>query len=156
MKLLGEDYQALENDQSIVKKYFWMYDIKQRDFFLQRKRNWQQIQSEAYRLVINKSYVDIPVNYYILIGSVYGDLDWIKVDELMGRDFEAFVMSNTLETGTWQIESIQIASYIETMFMYPKTKNPMPVVVGNNHCILISPIDLYNKTSNFIFNDIIG
>lgn len=156
MNLIGEDYKALPNDERIIKKHFWMFYIKEKDFYLKRMRAWHHIETDAYRLKIGKNTVDIPTNYYVMIGSVYGDLDWIKVDELIARDFEVFLMSNDLEMGTWMIEDVSVVSYVETEIMYPKAKNPIPIMVGDNYSMLVSPIDLYNKMSGYSFVDIIG
>lgn len=156
MILIGEEHDGLPDGPEAVDFFHWEYVIKEKDFFLTWSSAWQKIRGAAYELCIGKESIVLPANYYLMIGDVYGELDWIKVDEIIGRQFEAFVMSNRFDQDAWQIESVQITDHHDDyVSMFPQTRNPVPVLVGDRKAILVSPVDLYNKMSQYIFNDVV-
>jgi len=156
MQLIGEDYTALPNSDEATECHHWEYNIKERDFFLCETSSWHRITGTAYHIGIGKDTLIVPANYHVMIADVYGDLDWIKVDEIVGRTFDAFLMTNTLEENAWQIETMEVIDCVEDFIMvYPQTKNPVPVSVGTRFSILVSPADLYNKMSDYCHVDVV-
>lgn len=156
MQLIGETYQPIPNSPDCVNHHHWEYHVESKDFFLEWKPSWQCIKGPSFVFQIGKNRVRVPASYYIMIGDVYGEIDWIKVDETVGRQFEAFIMMGDLESDTWQIESMTVVDFLDDdENMYPHTKNPVPVALGDDKTVLVSPVDLYNRMSQYIFNDII-
>lgn len=155
MRLIGEEYKPIPEDEYVVNHHFWVFDVSERDFFLKYKPHWQSIRTVGFELEVEGGTTVIPANFYILIGDVEGRLDWLKVDEAISREFEAFVITPDFQKDTWQILPLKIINAEKREFRFPYIKNPVPVYIENNKSIMVSQVDLYNKMSSFNFVDIV-
>lgn len=154
MNLLGEDYTSLPNEDDVVNAFYWEYDIKNKDFFLSSSPTWKKVSSPAYKVTVGKHSTYIPTDYHVMIGDITGELDWTTVDEMIAREFEVFCFTTNLQE--WQILPIEVSDYVsEYTYRVPNNTSPIPITVGDR-AILVSERDLYHRTKEFIFNDIIG
>lgn len=155
--LIDENYQCLPNYEKNIESYFWVFDVDEKDYFLTKKSSWYSFSTNVYNVLIDRYEIMLPEGFYILIGDIDGRLDWILVDEIISRPFEAFIIPGTLDTNTWQILPLEIVGYEENYhYYYPYMKNPItPIYVGMNKAILVSNRNMYPKTKDFDFPDYI-
>lgn len=155
--LLGEDWKGAPNNIDIKESHVWIYSIKEKDYFLEKIPSWYSLETSVYILNVDFHTVMIPEGFYILIADVNGRIDWINVNTIISRGFEAFIIPGTLDEGTWQILPMEVIGYeVDYYYYYPFLKSPItPLYVGNNKCMLISNKDMWSKTKNFDFPDFI-
>lgn len=162
MQLLNEHYQPITNqeDINIANNHFWEYryspKVECRGFYLIHKTTWNEICGGSYLIQIGREVIEIPVNFHILIADWDGGLDCLKVDEICGRHFEAFTVSNTLESESWILKDLRVIGFNEeSRIAYPNTRKPVAVSAGEGRAIVVSPVDIYNKISSYSFRDIV-
>lgn len=162
MKLIDENYEAFscmgDCTDELLNKNFWEYSVKEQDFFLKSQPIWTGANLPAYRVRIGKNTTILPESYYVTIGDYDGGIDFIKMEEVVGREFEVIVFNKTLDADSWILEPLTIEGYednIQVNIPYKNTKNPLPVALGNRYAILVSNVDLYSKMGSFSFADII-
>lgn len=156
MNLLDENHNSIPNSDEAIDYYFWEYDVKEKDFFLKYKPTWQNIKTMGFGIAVDHGTTFIPSNFYVLIASVDGGLDWIKIDETVNRPFEALVLTTDFQKETWQILPINIIDIEPTYnFVFPYTRNAIPIDMGHGKSIMVSQIDLYSKMSQYSFTDIV-
>lgn len=155
MNLINENYDPIPNSDDAINHHFWEYDVKDKDFYLKYKPSWQSIRTMGFEIMVDKGSTFIPSNFFVMIADVTGGLDWIKVDEIVTRPFEALVLTSDFQQDTWQILPINVVN-VETMeFAFPYSKNAIPIDIGYNKAIMTSQIDLYSKMSSYGFTDIV-
>lgn len=155
MKLIDEHYEAVEEREGkeVTDFYHWEFVIKESDFFLLRKPIWHLIKSPSYTIKIG-SYgtVRVPANYYLMLGDADGSIDFIKVDEIAGRPFDTLTFKSNMDGRTWSLTEVTVIGYTEEdEHKAPETKNPFPVMVGEDHAIILASSDLYNKMKKVSF-----
>lgn len=157
MYLLDENHNSIKNlDSYIENQYFWIYNFKDTDFYLKNCTLWQNLKSDAYTLQIGKESITLPFNYYIMIGDYDIGLDFITPEEIVGREFDAFVFSNTFDPQSWELVSMKITGYEHDMsFRVPYVKQPFPVALGERTSILVSNSDMYNKIKDLGFTNVV-
>ena len=157
MKLINESYGEIESlEDNTITNLFWHYDISKKDFFIMTCKVWYNITSDVYLIKIGNHTIRVPYNYYILIGDYDGGLDCITPEEIVGRDFQAFTFSNTLEDESWTLDEIKIVGYEEDVtFVSPFIKGLYPILISDNRAIMISSTDMYQKIKDFTFSDIL-
>lgn len=156
MKLLNQNYQILEPRQITENTAFWTFNLTKKDFFLKTTTKWYDFRTDAYHLEIAGNTIKVPNNYYILIGDYDVGLDTIKPEEIVGREFEAFVFNNDFEENSWTLESIKIVGYEEnTSFIIPNVRFPIPIAISPRKCIIVSQKEMYNRIKYMTFPDIV-
>jgi len=157
MMLINDNYKKIKNlNECRETQMFWLFDLDEKDFFLKTVQTWYSLKSDAYVLSIGKYELEIPTNYYLLIGDYDAGLDCIPPDEIVGRDFQAFVFSNDFEQDSWELMDIKRKGYKhDREFELPFTKKPFPVMIDDNKAVLISSTDMYSKIKNLGFSDFI-
>ena len=155
MELINENFEPIPNNEDAVDNYYFEYNVKEKDFFLKYSPSWQKLTTTGFELYIDGGETIVPSGTFILIASLEGDLDLIKVDEIVSRPFEALVITNDFEHDTWQIMPITVTNVKLMDFYMPFSKNALPIDIKTNRAILTSQIDLYTKMSNYSFTDIV-
>lgn len=126
------------------------YSPDKRDYFLNFRMMWNQVSGDVYHFNVSQGKsVSIPSGFYLLIGDVYGELDWILIDELIGRPIETALLSEDLNA--WSLRILEFESVSQEQIYWPQTKNIIPMCRQGN-VILVSDKDQYNKTKNDIIN----
>jgi hypothetical protein len=124
------------------------------DYFLNYRLMWNKIYSQVFTFnVNNQAQIQIPSGFFVLIGDVYGVLDWIMVDEMIGRPIETIILSE--DQHAWSLRVLEFDSVEDKEFYWPNTKNIIPMSNGDGHVIMISDKDQHHKTKNEIINSFI-
>lgn len=148
MYLLGAEDKPVDilNHDNIGKKIFEFCPQKE-DYFLNFYFNWEKIKSEVFVFKAGRITFQIPSGFFLFIGSPCGMNDWIMVDEIIDRDIEVFVMPTSL--GSWTLQKFQLIDVLELEYIYPQTKNPIPLLDQSGRlCVISSPADQYHKFKN--------
>lgn len=156
MRFINENYQPIDSAAIGFGDFHFEYSIPDTDFFLKKSFNF--IKSETpvrwYTLDIGGFKVELPSSLYIMLADVYtNDVDWIRVEELIGRDLTTALYLNTLDASEWSVQPILVdgVSAEERNFMFPKTKNLIPVMVGDSRMVFVADKDYYIKTKKINF-----
>jgi len=156
MKFIDNNYKEIYLSDITNDTLYWTYNINEKDFFLKSSKDWYELKSDAYILNIGGAIINIPANFYIIIGDYDGGLDTITPVEIVGREFEAFSFSSNLEVDSWQLEPIHVVGYKESVeFIIPEFKTPIPILTSAKRAILVSEKEVWNKIKHITFSDII-
>lgn len=155
MNLIDETYHPIPNTEDAIDYNYFEFDVKENDFFLKYKPSWQHIKTTGYTVYIDGGETIIPSSFYIMIADIEGSIDYIKIDEIISRPFEAFTVRNDFEKDMWQILPIKITNVDIVDFYFPNTRNLVPIDIQTNRAIMVSQIDMYNKTTGLTFTDIV-
>lgn len=158
MYLIDDDYKEIKNiASSTLDQYFWYYDIKKKDFFLDKNCEWHNIKTDYYELLVDdKHTIMIPNNYFFLIGDMEMGIDAIQPDQMVGRFFEAYTFKKNMEAQSWKLSEITVVGYHEDeKILYPDIKNPVVVSLGEHRNMLVSNVDFYNRMKTFGLQDIV-
>lgn len=159
MELIGENYQGIPIETATKEdywRYFFNYDVKEADFFLKRVYYWYCLDEDVlmYRLDIGGREVILPSVVYIMLADVYSkEVDWVRVDEVDGRDLTVPLYYDDLKPDQWSIEGINIIEIYqpEETIVLPSTKNLLPVKAGKRRMVFVSEKDAYVKTKKMNF-----
>lgn len=161
MHLLDHDFAPIARPD-IGKTYsdypFWEYNAQKRSFILTRIDTWSMIQSPAYIIGIGKYKITLPANHYLLIGDIDAGIDFIKMDEMLSREFDVFVFNSDMEPDSWTLQPLKILDYKqEVQVPYPQTKKPVAVSLSetDKRAIMVATVDPYSKMRELSFGDII-
>lgn len=89
-----------------------------------------------------------------MIGDVYGMLDWVMIDEAIGRDMQVVVLNK--EMNQWDIEPIRLLAQSEEKTVYwPQTKNCVPVHNDQSLTMLMGDKDFHFKTKDMLVTSFI-
>lgn len=153
MRLINQEYKEL--DTSTGDFFFFEYNIKERDVFLVNKLFWYDSDKvHWYTLAIGRRTVELPGHLFIMVADISSDsVDWIRVDELVGRDFSTFTFSNQLIPEKWDLQPIQVLRVHEEekSCQLPFSKNILPVMLGDDRAVFVSENDCYKKTKDIPF-----
>lgn len=117
------------------------------DYFLNFRPVWKEYTGQIFTFDTGKEKVDVPTGFWLMIGDVYGAIDWVMVDELIGRPLEAVVMASSLNQ--WSLRTLTLVDMYEDTIYWPQTKNVLPV--GRNDSVLmLSDKDAHHKTKDFL------
>lgn len=159
MHLIDENFQPIlrpKQDKTYPDCLYWEYNPNKKKFVLTRQDQWTMIHSDAYTISIGKYTLDLPVNHYLTIGDFDGGIDFIRIDEVIGRDFQVFVFTTELEDDIWMLQDLKVKQLKKDIRVaYPQTKRPVAVHLGDNKAVLVSNIDQYSKMGDLSFGDIV-
>ncbi len=173
MQLINENFTPIEVKQEGMDfsgLMFWEFQLlaktyKTKDgqehttpphFMLSKNEKWSMIFSPAYVVGIGKYKLILPVNFYLMIGDLDAGIDWIRIDEVIGRDFEVFTFASNLESDSWVLRDLRVLDRIDEIGVaYPHTKRPVVVHLGDNAAVMVSIVDNYSKMNKLSFGDII-
>lgn len=160
MYLLNERYEPItaidQNTLNVGEHYYWEYDFNMSDFYLTTSLAWYNLKQPTYQLKIGNALLELPEDFFFLIGDVGVGLDSLKPEEMVGRGFDAFVFDRKIKTNSWSLQEVNVIGYKEeSELVFPRTKNPVVVGVGDRYAMLVSEINMYTKIKNKGFNDIV-
>lgn len=146
---VGADWTSPDCPNSWVMEY----SLDKGDYFCNFRMMWSSIVGKCFefRVSTNKT-IKIPSGFYVLIGDVYGEIDWIMADELIGRSVEIVLFSDNLEH--WKLEVPELVGVEEINAYWPRTKNIIPLSSQGN-VVLLSDKDQYQKTKNEIVTSLV-
>lgn len=159
MNFISQDYKPinLESGMKPQDVMYWAYRIApesekhRRGYVLTTTDIWRMVDVPSYSIKIGTNVVDIPANHYIVIADLDRGIDFIRMDEIVGRPFEALTISPQLDG--WGIKDFTVVGYKEDSHIpYPENKTIIPILIGNR-AILVSSVDHYNKVSSYTFTD---
>lgn len=154
---ISDTFEAVrEVDTSKGPYWFWIYDAETKDFHLKYCQLSYHLTTEAYKLSIGDNDVTVPADYNLAICSEEGDVDWIRPVEIVGRDFDAVVITQTLTQGVVGMESIRVIGYDPAyQYILPFTKYVVPVIIGGGKAVLLSEPDIYCRFPSLHISDIV-
>lgn len=132
--------------------HIFEYSLDRQDYFLNYRMIWREVDADFYEMVIGNQTFFLPSGFYVMIGDVFGELDWIMIDEMIGRDLECVILSPGLET--WSLHTPKLKNVSEKRMFWPKTTNIIPVRSGDR-VLMISDKDFYHKTKDLIINSLV-
>lgn len=154
MRFINEHNKPIEDIKAA--NHFWIYNIVDHDFYLNTPMFYHELRTDAYVLEISKNKIIVPSTYFIVIADFDGRLDNISSDEIVGREFQAFVFNTLLDYDSWRLEDIKVVDFIpEHEFVLPNISTPFPVAISDTHAIMLSEKDVYTRLKNMTFSDII-
>lgn len=146
MNYLGGDDQPIKayTDEVFNEKIF-TFSIKEEDYFLNFFMQWDRVTTEIYVFDMGKHTFHIPSGFYVFTGCPSGNVDWILVDELIGRkSIDVFLMPPTFKS--WQLESPVLTNSFTGEFNQPVTNDVIPLVSEDGkRTLLVSAKDIYHK-----------
>lgn len=152
MKLINQHYQALDSSDDFL---FFEYNIKEEDMFLVKKIFWYDSEPVLwYTLMVGRRSIELPGHMYVMVADIASEsVDWVRVDELMGRDFSTYTYKSELTPEKWSMEEMKVVMVDpeERSCRLPFSSNILPVMLGKDRAILISEKDCYKKTKNIAF-----
>ena len=146
-----ENIEALEvTDDDVINKRFFEFSLKSNDYYLHFNAIWDQIKTECYFIKVNnKLTIGVPSGFYIMVSDEYGSIDWIQIDEILGRPLQVACVDPKFSS--WSLNTVELVDHSESeVFFFPNTKNIFPVSDENKlSCILISKVDNWSRTKTF-------
>lgn len=154
MNYLSENATPLDaTKRSSIENMIFEFNIEKLDYFLTFKINWQVISTGIYQFKIGDAVFSIPSGHFILIGDDSGELDWIKVDEMAGREIECLTFDKHLSS--WAVHTPKLLDYTEGQFFWPATSNAIPII-DNERILIVAERDHYHKTKQHMVDIFLG
>lgn len=154
--LIGAELKRLTDEQIVaMKEPFFIYKLSERDFITRPPFGIECIVTDVMVLDIGGMVVRLPENMHLLIGDFDGGLDVIRLDELIGRDFDAVVVNADFAEDSMQLMPIRVIGVERHEVRTPMVHSPYPVALGDNKAILVSTTDIYSDVSKLAFSDIV-
>tara|TARA_Y100000593_G_scaffold94592_1_gene194484 strand:+ start:3077 stop:3550 length:474 start_codon:yes stop_codon:yes gene_type:complete len=152
MYFLNEEMKAVSSKTvSCVDSQIFEFSIEDEDYMLGFQPTWDVIQGDFYSIRVGKINMDIPAGTYILCSCHDGNIDWIMIDELIGRDIMVLCISNSLRS--WNLHPVELRDFHRNGECYfPMVRSPFPVT--SEDCagiVLVSSIDQHSKMKDKTF-----
>lgn len=136
---------ALEQD--VTCSHFYEFSVEKEDYFYNLRFVWEEITGVVYSFKMNDGTIlNLPSGVYVIICDEYGVIDWIMVDEIVGRTVDVMILSRDFKS--WSIERLKLVQYHEDIdYFLPNTSNALPISneLGNKN-VIISRTDQYSHT----------
>lgn len=137
-------------DPESINHQFFELKLSEMDYFLNFRINWDVISTPLFEMAIGGSLFYIPSDFHVMIADVYGNVDWIPVNEMIDREVEVAVFDPSFET--WRLDHPRLTNKVtDKEFHWPMTKNVVPILSSNN-VILLSQKDHYHKTKHYLID----
>lgn len=142
MNYVGENAAivAAKDYDSMMSRIFEFHTEKL-DFYLNVKLMWDVIDGMMIDLAVGGGIFSIPSGMYVMIGDEYGEVDWIKVDELIARP-DLTVATLDVEFANWGCASASASNVHDGEIYWPSSKHIIPIQ-SNSIVILVSEKDQY-------------
>jgi hypothetical protein len=132
-------------DENCCSKFFYEFNMEKLDYFYVYKAIWDSFSTMNYHFDVGGANICIPSGMYVMISDEYGDIDWIPVDEIIGRDIDLLVI-NSKYSGWEVIRPRLFDSKSDTVFI-PNTKGVIPVTdQKHSKFVLVCRTDQYKNT----------
>lgn len=142
MKLLGLEDKIVDcfNLESTNSPVF-TYSLEHSDYLCAQFLMWDRFDGDVYRFVLNDKFAfDIGAGLYIFAGCQSGAVDWLTVDEMLGRDINVFTMHP--DVSKWDLLKQRLVDVKTSAWYLPQTKHPFPIVSNcGSRIIMASTID---------------
>lgn len=139
-------------ERGCLNSWITEYSHEKNDYFLNYRIMWNEISGEVYRYKIGSVEIDIPADIYVMIGDVYGSLDWVSSEEMINRSVDLVVLDP--EFKTWTLKTPEFIGVVDKTVYWPRTKNIIPLVADNN-VLILSEKDVYSKTQDMNILDLL-
>lgn len=128
--------------------HIYEFSVQKEDYFYNLRMSWENITSPAYELRFGNSVIVVPSGLYVVLCDESGVIDWVLVDEVIGRDMSIMLLSPNMKS--WSIQTPVLVEYHEEYEYYlPKTENALPITNQNNDgVIVVSRADQYSLTKD--------
>lgn len=136
---------ALEQD--VTCSHFYEFSVEKEDYFYNLRFVWEEITGPVYTFKLNDgSILNLPSGVYVIICDEYGVIDWIMVDEIIGRSIDVMVLSKDFKS--WSLERLKLVKLNEDVdYFLPNTTNSIPICnEKGNRNVIISRTDQYSHT----------
>jgi hypothetical protein len=149
MKLLGLNDTIV--DCSILlgtNNPVYTYSLEHGDYINSPFLMWDRYDGELYRFCLNnKIFFDIGATLYVFAGCQSGAVDWLTVDELIGRDID--ILSIAVNLSKWDFMNQRLVDVRNGTWYLPQTKNPIPVVSNcGTRMIMVSTVDQHRGSGS--------
>jgi len=150
MLIFGDDFRPTIMESAfdpLVTPVFWSLNLDAEDFMFSNIGFVEEHDERGCGLLFDGQYVELPQTWYILIGdSSDGTLDLLPVEDIKGREFDAFVFEfNRSMPRTVPMTVFNSRTY--QRFCYPIIPKHLMMVhpIDMETGIIITPHDQYNK-----------
>lgn len=125
------------------------FKTKEEDYMLRYFINWDIVSARIFHMKIGNNIFSIPSSFHVMIGDLYGEVDWMMVDEMINREVECVTFDSELES--WSIDPPELIDVSEEKIYWPMTQNIIPCE-SDSRIILMSKKDQYHMTKNFLID----
>lgn len=143
-----ERMRSIYAEESINHQLYSL-SLEHDDYFLNYHASWDMITTDLYQFKVSDRAVSVvPSGFYLMVADIYGALDWILIDEAIGRPVDALVISKDMKS--WSLCPLDLVGCEVGTIYWPMTKNAIPVsqsAAGDNIFIL-SKSDQYSATKD--------
>ena len=155
MRLVGYNETYSVTDESVIEKPTYEYSYKENDYFLKHHTAWDCAVVE-YLISINGYQYMLPSGMYLLVGEIYGDQDWVYIDELIGREIEVF--QTDTEFSELSFGKVELLDSVDVEVFYPQCKQIIPIAdMTGEKVIMVSKSDHYHNLKNgSIYDMLVG
>lgn len=147
---VGSDLNWMSRD--CLNSWVLEFSHEKNDYFLNYRMMWKEVIGEIYRFNIGGNVVSIPSGFHMMIGDVYGSIDWISADEVVSRKVDVVILDK--EHKVWTLKHPKFISVDTGSVYWPNTKNIIPMVSGEN-VLIVADKDLYTKTQEINIIDLL-
>lgn len=152
MKYITDSGEMDWGDDGCLSSWITEFSHEKNDYFLNYRMMWNEMSGDIYRYEIGNLVVDIPSDMYIMIGDVYGNLDWVTSEEMINRSVDLVVINKDFKQ--WSLKQPKFVEVMSMELYWPRTKNIIPVVTGDS-VLIFSEKDIYTKTQDMNITDLL-
>lgn len=147
MYYMSEEGRYPWDSPETKQKKIYEFSIDKSDYFMNFRMVWKKIEGDFYTFRLGKDFINIPAGFHVMVGDEEGSIDWILVDELVGRDIDILTLSQNF--GTWGLEKPSIVTVSKKTVFWPTTKNIVPLCFNcarvSNSVIILSDKDRWQS-----------
>lgn len=153
MYLASENLEKIPfSDQRCCTQFFYEFNMEKLDYFYVYKPVWHSFSTMNYQFLVDGVEICIPSGMYVLISDEYGDIDWIVVDEIIGRNIEFLVLNGKMTE--WQNIKPVLQNCEDIPVHVPSSKHVLPLTDKNSsRIILICRSDQFKNTIGLTADD---
>lgn len=143
-----DDVILYGDDEDSISQYFYEFNLTAEDYFLNRRMEWDLFEARLFIFNLQGKAIGIPSGFYVMVADVMGCVDWIQVDELIGRDLDVLIIAENF--ASWSLERIELVDEQEKFeFYWPVTKNVLPISpIHGSSSLIVSKTDRYKDTKD--------
>ena len=143
------------SDENCCSQFFYEFSMEKLDYFYVLKPIWDSFATQNYYFLIAGAKICVPSGLYVMICDEYGDLDWIPVDEIIGRDISLLVINDKFN-GWDHVKPELLEAKSDTVYI-PSTKSVLPLTDSkNSKMILVCRTDQYKNTTGLFADDFLA
>lgn len=153
---LGEGSFPNSSNELCTTDHFYYFNMDKHEYLYRAYSDWDITTTDMFEIQLDDRTFYIPSNYYVLIGGVHGEVDWICIDEAIGRPIDILVFDN--EFRSWKLTKLNVTNVMsKCKFYWPFTKHSIPTVsTDGKSVVLLSTIDQHKNTRDHLVDIFIG